>query len=70
MLNSVPIGTMKANGQPVSVILEPVLKPQSEADLENLTVMTDAGPKPASSVAEWSRKSFRRNFSTRTAKAM
>ncbi|RIE05309.1 efflux RND transporter permease subunit [Cohnella faecalis] len=62
MLNSVPIGTMKANGQPVSVILEPVLKPQSEADLENLTVMTDAGPKPASSVAEWVKEELPTKF--------
>src|SRR5690606_32580745 len=33
--------------------IEPVLKPKSEADLANLTVMTEQGPKPVSSVAKW-----------------
>src|SRR5690606_15673813 len=48
-----PIGTINSNGQILSVVLEPVLKPQSETDLANLTVMTDEGPKPVSSIAEW-----------------
>lgn len=53
MLNPVPIGTLNVNGQSVGVMIEPVLKPKSEADLANLTVMTEQGPKPVSSVAKW-----------------
>lgn len=53
MLNPVPIGTINSGGQILSVVLNPVLKPQSETDLANLTVMTDEGAKPVSSIAEW-----------------
>ncbi|MFD0671877.1 efflux RND transporter permease subunit [Cohnella sp. GCM10027633] len=53
MLNPMPIGTINSGGQLLSVVLEPALKPQSESDLANLTVMTDDGPKSVSSIAEW-----------------
>ncbi|WP_027091011.1 efflux RND transporter permease subunit [Cohnella thermotolerans] len=53
MLNPVPIGTLHADGRSLPVVLEPALQPKTAADLTNLTVMTDAGPKPVSSVAEW-----------------
>jgi multidrug efflux pump subunit AcrB len=53
MLNAVPVGMITVDGQPVQVLLEPTLKPKSESDLSSLTVMTDAGPKPVSSVAKW-----------------
>ncbi|WP_256376719.1 efflux RND transporter permease subunit [Cohnella herbarum] len=53
MLNPVPIGAITVDGQSVQVLLEPTLKPKSETDLSSLTVMTDSGPKPVSSVAKW-----------------
>jgi len=55
MLNPMPIGSITVDGQLVQVILEPSLKPTSESELSTLTVMTDSGPKPVSSVAEWVR---------------
>jgi multidrug efflux pump subunit AcrB len=53
MLNAVPIGTLKVNGQSLSVMLEPALSPKTESDLSSLTIMTDKGPQPVSSVAKW-----------------
>ncbi|KIL36200.1 multidrug transporter AcrB [Cohnella kolymensis] len=53
MLNPVPIGTVNAGGQSAPVTIEPVLKPQSESELSALTIMTEQGPKPVSSVAKW-----------------
>lgn len=53
MLNAVPIGSVNLNGQSIAVTLEPAIKPQSESDLANLTVMTDEGPKPVSNIAAW-----------------
>ncbi|MFC5532283.1 efflux RND transporter permease subunit [Cohnella yongneupensis] len=53
MLNEVPIGSLNLNGQSLAVMLEPAIKPQSESDLANLSVLTDEGPKPVSAVAEW-----------------
>ncbi|BBI34591.1 efflux RND transporter permease subunit [Cohnella abietis] len=53
MLNSIPVGSITLDGQMVEVLLEPSLKPKSENELSSLTVMTDAGPKPISSVAKW-----------------
>jgi multidrug efflux pump subunit AcrB len=53
MLNPVPIGSITVDGQAVKVVLEPSLKPKSKSELSTLTVMTDTGPKPISSVAEW-----------------
>jgi multidrug efflux pump subunit AcrB len=55
MLNPVPIGSMNIDGQPLSVLLEPALNPKSESDLSSLTVMTDKGPKPVSSIAKWAK---------------
>ncbi|MBW5444729.1 AcrB/AcrD/AcrF family protein [Cohnella sp. CFH 77786] len=53
MLNPVPIGALNVNGQSLPVVLEPVLNPKSEDDLSGLTVMTEQGPKPVTSVARW-----------------
>jgi multidrug efflux pump subunit AcrB len=53
ILNPVPIGAITVDGQSVQVMLEPALKPKSESELSSLTVMTDTGPKPVSSVAKW-----------------
>lgn len=55
MLNPVPIGAITLDGQSVTVMLEPALKPQTESDLANLTVMTDSGPRAVSEVASWVR---------------
>ncbi|MBB6671103.1 efflux RND transporter permease subunit [Cohnella nanjingensis] len=53
MLNPVPIGTLNAGGQSMPVMMEPVLKPTTADDLSKITVVTDQGPKPVSSVAQW-----------------
>nr|WP_221468839.1 efflux RND transporter permease subunit [Cohnella thailandensis] len=53
MLNPVPIGSIQSEGQSLSVLLQPVLKLNSAADLENMSVLTDEGPKQVSSVAKW-----------------
>lgn len=53
MLNAMPIGSVNLSGQSVAVMLEPAIKPQSESDLANLTVMTDEGAMPVSDIAEW-----------------
>ncbi|TVY00733.1 efflux RND transporter permease subunit [Cohnella terricola] len=55
MLNPVPVGSIAVDGQNVPVQIEPVLKPTSESELSSLTVMTEAGPKPVSSVAKWTK---------------
>ena len=53
MLNPVPIGTILSGGRQLNVTVQPVLSPKSASDLNGLTVMTDAGPKPVSAVAKW-----------------
>ncbi|WP_233566737.1 efflux RND transporter permease subunit [Cohnella endophytica] len=53
MLNPVPVGSLTIDDQDISVMLQPALKPTSESDLSALTIMTDAGPKPVSSIAKW-----------------
>ncbi|MBB6670841.1 efflux RND transporter permease subunit [Cohnella nanjingensis] len=53
MLNPVPIGTVRSEGRTLNVSVQPVLAPKSERDLDGLTVLTEAGPKPVSSVAKW-----------------
>ncbi len=51
MLNPVPLGQMELDGSPAAVLLEPVLKPQSQEDLQKITIMTSGGPKQLSDVA-------------------
>jgi Cation/multidrug efflux pump len=53
MLNAVPVGSVSLEDQTVPVILEPIFKPSSEAELNAVTAMTDEGPKPVSSFASW-----------------
>lgn len=53
MLNPVPIGTLTVGGQQLPVVVEPVLAPKSAADLDRLTVLTEAGPQPVSRFARW-----------------
>ncbi|WP_169083206.1 efflux RND transporter permease subunit [Paenibacillus sp. PL91] len=52
MLNPVPIGKIRIEGSDTPVILQPVLNPDSQAELEQLTVMTETGAVPISKVAE------------------
>ncbi|CAH1209418.1 Swarming motility protein SwrC [Paenibacillus auburnensis] len=51
MLNPVPLGQMELDGSPAAVLLQPVLKPQSQEDLQKITIMTSGGPKQLSDVA-------------------
>ncbi|MDG0813502.1 efflux RND transporter permease subunit [Cohnella rhizosphaerae] len=53
MLNPVQIGEVQTEGRSLHVSVQPVLAPKSERDLDGLTVLTDAGSKPVSSVAKW-----------------
>ncbi|MDQ0112929.1 efflux RND transporter permease subunit [Paenibacillus harenae] len=56
MLNPLPIGSIRIEDHETPVILQPVLDPTSETDLKSLTVMTEAGPKAMSDIAELVRK--------------
>ncbi|OKP85523.1 efflux RND transporter permease subunit [Paenibacillus sp. P32E] len=51
MLNPVPMGQMELEGSPAGVVLEPVLQPKSQQDLQNITIMTAGGPQPLSKLA-------------------
>jgi len=53
MLNPLPIGMVQLEGSMLTVFVQPMLTPKSESDLNGLTVLTDAGPKPVSTVAKW-----------------
>ncbi|WP_127579351.1 efflux RND transporter permease subunit [Paenibacillus koleovorans] len=52
MLNPVPIGMMQIDKQHATVYLNPVINPKSMSDLSSLSIMTDKGPAPLSSVAK------------------
>ncbi|MGO4369672.1 efflux RND transporter permease subunit, partial [Paenibacillus sp. MCAF20] len=56
MLNPLPIGSIRIEDHDTPVILQPIVNPTSETDLKSLTVMTEAGPKAMSDVAELVRK--------------
>ncbi|MGN7762000.1 efflux RND transporter permease subunit [Paenibacillus sp. 22594] len=51
MLNPVPMGQMELDGSPAGVVLEPVLQPKSQQDLQNITIMTAEGPQALSKLA-------------------
>jgi len=53
MLNPLPIGMVQSKGNMLTVFVQPMLAPESESDLNGLTLLTDTGPKPVSSVAKW-----------------
>jgi multidrug efflux pump subunit AcrB len=52
MLNPMPIGSIRIQESDTSVILQPTVNPASEAELKNLTVRTEAGVVPVSSIAQ------------------
>ncbi|AZN40593.1 efflux RND transporter permease subunit [Paenibacillus albus] len=52
MLNPIPLGTVNIDNRATNVILQPSVDPKTEADLNNLTIMTAQGPAPVSSVAK------------------
>lgn len=52
MLNPLPIGTIRLEGSDTPVMLQPIVNPDSEAELKQLTIMTEAGAVPVSKVAE------------------
>lgn len=51
MLNPIPLGQIQLDGSPANVILEPVVKPQSQEDLKAITLMTAGGPQPLTKLA-------------------
>ncbi|MNB79215.1 Swarming motility protein SwrC [compost metagenome] len=51
MLNPVPLGQMELEGSPAAVVLEPVLQPQSQEELKQITLMTSGGPQLLTDVA-------------------
>jgi multidrug efflux pump subunit AcrB len=52
MLNPVPIGTLTMSAGQTPVMLQPIVTASNIADLEALTVMTEAGPVQVSSIAK------------------
>lgn len=52
MLNPLPIGSIEWEEAVTPVVLQPTVHPESEADLKQLMVLTDSGPKPVAEVAE------------------
>lgn len=52
LLNPVPIGSVRIENSDTPVKLQPIANPDTAEELKQLTVMTDAGPVPISSVAE------------------
>jgi multidrug efflux pump subunit AcrB len=52
MLNKMPVGMLKVDGQDTKVLLDSGLKPDSVEEIKNLQVMTKAGLQPISAVAE------------------
>lgn len=51
LLNPMPIGQIKVEGEAVTVMLHPVASPGTESELGGLTVMTDNGPRAVSDIA-------------------
>lgn len=52
MLNPMPIGSLNIDGHDSTVVLQPTIKPETEQNLKDLTVMTDNGPTPITQVAK------------------
>ncbi|GGG89767.1 efflux RND transporter permease subunit [Paenibacillus radicis (ex Gao et al. 2016)] len=55
LLNPLPVGSIRVEGVNTPVMLQPAANPGTEAALKNLTIMTENGPQPVSSVTELSR---------------
>ncbi|WNQ10861.1 efflux RND transporter permease subunit [Paenibacillus aurantius] len=53
MLNPMPIGQIDLNGTSSMVMLDAMLKPKSEADLKNATILSATGPVPVTSLAKF-----------------
>ncbi|ANS73326.1 multidrug transporter AcrB [Paenibacillus yonginensis] len=53
MLRPVPLGTIEWRNNPVNVLLEPMAAPQSEQDLQDLTVVTASGPVKITKLAKF-----------------
>lgn len=51
MLNKLPLGQIELDGSTAAVVLEPVLQPKSQQDLQDITIMTAEGPQPLSKLA-------------------
>ncbi|EFM12885.1 acriflavin resistance protein [Paenibacillus curdlanolyticus YK9] len=52
MLNPIPVGSISLEGRDSSVVMQPMIKTDSEQSLNGLTVMTDAGPTPITQIAK------------------
>lgn len=55
MINPMPIGSIRLENSETPVILQPIGNPETQSELEQLTVMTEAGSVPISSVAKLTR---------------
>ncbi|QWU15839.1 Multidrug efflux pump subunit AcrB [Paenibacillus sophorae] len=51
MLNPVPLGQMELNGSSAAVVLSPLAQPESQKDLQGITLMTSTGLKQLSQLA-------------------
>lgn len=52
LLNPIPLGTVTIDNRSTNVVLQPSANPQSENDLNGLTIMTASGPVKVSTVAK------------------
>ncbi|SFD61076.1 hydrophobic/amphiphilic exporter-1, HAE1 family [Paenibacillus catalpae] len=52
ILNPVPVGSIKVDGRETPVVMQPVVNPETEAGLNDLTIATASGAVPVSSVAK------------------
>lgn len=55
VMNPLPIGSVQLAEGVTAVWLQPIVDPKSESDLKAITVMTEAGPAPISTVADLTR---------------
>src|SRR5690606_27705046 len=52
LLNPLPIGSIRIENNETPVLLQPVINPESEADLKQVVIMTESGPTPIAEVAQ------------------
>ncbi|WP_223066967.1 efflux RND transporter permease subunit [Paenibacillus caui] len=52
MLRPMPLGQIELNGNSANVMLEPMVQPKTEQDLNGMTIMTAGGPVPISKLAK------------------
>lgn len=52
ILNPIPVGSIQVDGRDTAVVVQPVVNPETESALNNLSIATESGVVPVSSVAK------------------